>query len=177
MPRMFLAVFLIFLVLVAPVPLSAQVPGETPGTDDELPGELYLEVEGRPLLRPEDVLFYGDRVPRSHFYGDRYVSERRFFEIAGDDDAARRSRNHRALNLGLGAIAILSFFSGLVLFSAADDVNLTDAGIDHGTSDRGFSLVLLGGSLVPTAALMARRQYWAPLEYTYQTMESYNAGP
>ncbi|MFW5643145.1 MAG: hypothetical protein ACOCYQ_03880 [Alkalispirochaeta sp.] len=172
MPRTCLAVFLVILVLVSPTPAAAQSGGT--GDDGEGTTELYLEVEGRPLLRPEDVLFYGDRVPRSHFYGDRYIPERRFFEIAGDEDAARRSRNHRALNIGIGAIAILSFFSGLVLFSAADDVDLTDAGIDHGISDRGFSLLLLGGSLVPTAVLTARRQYWAPLEYTYQTMESYN---
>ena len=135
---------------------------------------LYLEVEGRPLLRAQDVLFYGDRVPRSHFSGDRYVSERRFFEIAGDEEAARKSRNHRALNLGLGALSILSFFAGMALFSTADDVELSRAGIDTGTTDRGFSLVLIGGSLVPAAVLTARRQYWAPLEYTYQTMQSYN---
>lgn len=164
---------------------AIQPPEETPPTGNRSPGEaatnrerpevpLVIEVEGRPLVRPQDVLFYGDRVPRSHFHGDRYVSERRFFEIAGDSEAARRSRNHRAVNIGLGALSIMSFFAGLALFSTADDFDLTSAGISSGTTSRGFSFVLVGGSLVPAVALTVRRQYWAPLEYTYQTMEEYN---
>lgn len=141
----------------------------------DIPGvPLYLEVEGRPLTTPQDVLFYGRRTPRSHFHGTRYVSERRFFEIAGDEDAARRSRNHRIVNIGIGTVAILTFFSGLALFATADDVDLAAAGISTGMTDRGFSLALIGGSLVPTVILSARRQYWAPLEYTYQTMRRYN---
>lgn len=160
---------LAILLLISLPPAGAQ---QQPREDGIPP--LYLEVEGAPLLGAEDVLFYGDRVPRSHFSGDRYVSERRFFEIAGDEEAARKSRNHRALNLGLGALSILSLFAGMALFSTADDIELSHAGINTGMTDRGFSLVLIGGSLVPAAVLTARRQYWAPLEYTYQTMRSHN---
>lgn len=135
---------------------------------------LGLEVEGRPVTRPEDVLFYGPRVPRVHRHGLERVSERQFFEIAGDEDAARRARNHRGINIALSTLSILSFFSGLALFGAADQVDLGLFGLPPETQGRVLSIGLLGGSLVPTTLTLIRGQHWAPLEYSYQTMRTYN---
>ena len=135
---------------------------------------LGLEVEGRPVTRPEDVLFYGPRVPRVHLHGLDRVSERQFFEIAGDEEAARRARNHRGVNIALSTLSILSFFSGLALFGAADQVDLGLFGLPPQTQGRVLSIALIGGSLVPTTLTMLRGNHWAPLEYSYQTMRAHN---
>jgi hypothetical protein len=175
-----IAVVLSLLMVLMPVSAQSQT-GSAGTTGDETaagalsPEErLFIEIEGRPVLHPEDVLFYGPRAPRSHFQGERYVSEGMFFEIAGDEEAARKSRTFRGVNIGLGLLTMMSFFAGMALFSTADDVDLAAAGLNSGMTDRGFSLVLIGGSLVPAAVLTVRRQQWASLEYTYQTMVQFN---
>jgi hypothetical protein len=148
--------------------------GQTPRDDQRSLLPLGLEVEGRPLTRAEDVLFYGPRVPRVHRYGLDRVTERQFFEIAGDQDAARRARNHRGVNIALSAVSIVSFFSGLVLFGAADEVDLELFGMPPRTQGRVLSVSLVGGSLVPAVLTMIRGQHWAPLDYSYQTMQAHN---
>tara|TARA_B100000614_G_scaffold221824_1_gene209183 strand:- start:37 stop:576 length:540 start_codon:yes stop_codon:yes gene_type:complete len=137
---------------------------------------LGLEVEGRPVTDPQTVLFYGPRVPRVHMHGTERISEREFFEIAGDGDAARNARVHRGVNIGLTTLSILSFFGGLALFGAADQVDLGLVGLPPETQGRILSLGMLGGSLVPSIAVMIRGQQWAPLEYSYQTMRTFNDG-
>ena len=138
------------------------------------PLPLRIEVEGVEIESPEIVRFYGSRVPRSHFYGVRSISERRFFEIAGDEESARRSRNHRIVNAGLSTLSILSFFSGLVLFGAADDVDFARIGLPGDTPGRVLSLSLIGGSIVPASVLMIRGNHWASLEFSYRTMQRFN---
>jgi hypothetical protein len=137
---------------------------------------LSLEVEGRAIIGEVDVEFYGPKVPRTHLHGMEVVSEQTYFEIAGDAEAARYARNHRGMNIALSTLSILSFFSGLVLFGAADEVDLGLAGLPPGTEGRVLSLGLLGGSLVPSVTVMLRGNHWASLEYSYETMRRYNAG-
>jgi hypothetical protein len=137
---------------------------------------LSLEVEGRAVIGAVDVAYYGPKVPRTHLYGLETVSERRYFEIAGDAEAAQHARTHRGVNIALSTLSILSFFSGLVLFGAADEVDLGLAGLPPGTEGRVLSIGLLGGSLVPSVLVMIRGNHWASLEYSYETMRQYNAG-
>ncbi|MFW5827084.1 MAG: hypothetical protein ACOCU4_03285 [Alkalispirochaeta sp.] len=166
--------------LVTPVLVVFLCLGTVPAAAQPLPEAqrrllpLGLEVEGRPVTRPEDVLFYGPRVPRVHRHGLDPVSERHFFEIAGDEEAARRSRNHRAINITLSTLSILGFFSGLALFGAADEVDLGLFGLPPETQGRVLSIGLVGGSLVPATLAMLRGNHWAPLEYSYQTMRAHN---
>lgn len=168
--RIAVPLVLVVLLSVGPPPVSGQDVSESQLF--LLP--LGLEVEGRPLTRPEDVLFYGPRVPRVHRHGLDQVTERQFFEIAGDEEAARRARNHRGVNIALSAVSILSFFSGLALFGAADQVDLGLFGLPPETQGRVLSISLVGGSLVPAVVTMVRGQHWAPLEYSYQTMQAHN---
>ena len=138
------------------------------------PLPLRIVVEGEEIESQAAVRFYGPRVPRSHFSGTRPISERRFFEIAGDEESARRSRNHRAINVGLSTLSILSFFSGLVLFGAADEVDFTRVGLSGDTPGRILSLSLIGGSIAPAIAVMIRGDDWANLEFSYRTMQRFN---
>lgn len=170
MARSVVPLILVVLMSIGSAPVMGQSMSQV--QRDLLP--LGLEVEGRPVTRPEDVLFYGPRVPRVHRHGLERVSERQFFEIAGDEDAARRARNHRGINIALSAVSILSFFSGLALFGAADEVDLGLFGLPPETQGRVLSIGLLGGSLVPATLTVVRGQHWAPLEYSYQTMRAYN---
>ena len=148
---------------------------------DELPAfeppplPLGLRVESRELDGMVDVLFYGPRVPRVHEHGGRRVSERIYYDIAGDAEMARVARNHRAINIALGTATILSFFGGMVLFGAADQVDYTRVGLAEGTRGRVLSLGLVAGSLAPAAVLMIRGPHAASLEYAYRTMERYNS--
>ncbi len=135
---------------------------------------LRIEVEGRSIESQVEVDFYGNRVPRDYFVGTESVSERLFFEAAGDRESARRARNHRALSIGIGTVSMLAFFSGLVLFGAADEVDYTLVGLSPGTDGRVLSLSLVGGSLGPALVLAVRRESWAPLDHAFSTMIEYN---
>ena len=136
---------------------------------------LVIEVEGLPILVEEDVHFYGPRVPRSHYEGSRPISEREFFTIVGDTEAMSRSRNHRALNIALGALSVTTFFSGLVLFGAADDVDWTMVGLPGDTPGRTLSLSLMAGSVGPAILIAVRGQQWATLEYSFRSARRHNA--
>lgn len=136
---------------------------------------LDIEVEGRPLAGSSDIFFYGPRVPRVHFHGDRRITEALFFEIAEAPEYARSARVHRGVNIGLSALSILSFFGGLVLFGAADEVDLSLVGLGPAVAGRVLSISLLAGSIVPAIGVAVRGQQWAPLELTWQTMQTYNS--
>jgi hypothetical protein len=164
MVRVVTAVMVTMALLTTPVSLPAQT----------IP--LSLEVEGQPVIGEADVEFYGPKVPRTHLHGLDPISERTYFEIAGDPEAARHARTHRSVNIALSTLSILSIFSGLVLFGAADEVDLGLAGLPPGTEGRVLSLGLLGGSVVPSVMVMIRGNHWASLEYSYETMRRYNAG-
>ncbi len=160
--RLFI-LFLAFALL--SVPLSAEEPVFLP---------LRIDVEGWPLESPDDVVFYGSRVPRVHYQGFQRISEREFFAIVGDSDAELRARNHRAVNTGLGVISIVAFFAGLVLFGAADDVDYGAIGMTDETNGRIISIGLTAGSLVPALAVTVRGQQSETLEYAYRSMVDYN---
>ncbi len=135
---------------------------------------LRIEIEGVRLETAESVLFYGEDVPRRHFEGSRLIREERFFELAGDMEASQRARTYRRVNRGLSTLAIMSFFSGLVLFSAGDDVDFTVLGFPDSMSGRFVSVSLIGGSLVPAISLVVRGDNWAPLSMSFNAMQTYN---
>jgi|GEM_PF-3012834 len=145
---------------------------DTPPPLPPLP--LRIEIEGVELESAAQVLFYGPRVPRRHFEGSRVVSERRFFEIAGDEESARQAHNYQLLNIGLASLSVLSFFGGLALFGAADEIDFSLVGLSGNTPGRVLSLGLVGGSIAPAIVLMIRGDDWAPLELSYDTMQRYN---
>lgn len=158
-------------------PPATQAPqGEVPGSavPQPPPLPLGLQVEERDLQGMVDVMFYGPRVPRVHQHGGRRVTERAYYEIADDPEMARRARNHRGINIALGTATILSFFGGMVLFGAADQVDYTRVGLSAETRGRVLSLGLVAGSLAPAVVLMIRGPHAASLEYAYRTMERYN---
>lgn len=158
--------------------------GEPVGTGSGLDGDeappplpplpLRIEIEGVELESAAQVLFYGSGVPRRHFEGSRVISERRFFEIAGEEESARQARNYQFFNIGLASLSVLSFFGGLALFGAADDIDFSLVGLSGNTPGRVLSLSLIGGSLAPAIVLMIRGDDWAPLELSYDTMQRYN---
>lgn len=145
---------------------------DTPPPLPPLP--LRIEIEGVELESAAQVLFYGPGVPRRHFEGSRVVSERRFFEIAGEEESARQARNYRMVNIGLASLSVLSFFGGLALFGAADEIDFSLVGLSGNTPGRVLSLGLVGGSIAPAIVLMIRGDDWAPLELSYDTMRRYN---
>jgi hypothetical protein len=120
---------------------------------------LRIEVEGSDLETIDDAAFYGARVPRQHFHGAGEISEERFFEIIGDVDNAERARRHRRINLGIASLSIASFFSGLVVFSAAGS---------------GVGVSLVGASLVPAVALIVRGDNAVPLPVSFRAMQRHN---
>lgn len=168
------AVLIVCVLSTGLLPAQSAPEAETPGdlVADLLP--LGLEIEGRPVTDATTVLFYGPRVPRTHLHGGRRVTEPEFFTIADDPESARRAAVHRGINIGLGALSILSFFGGLVLFGAADQVDFGLLGLPPATQGRILSIGLLGGSIVPSVAVMVRGQHWASLEYAYQSMRDHN---
>lgn len=138
------------------------------------PLPLRIVVEGVELDSAQQVLFYGPNVPRNHFEGSRSISERQFFEITGDEESARLAHNHRAVNAALSVLTMVGFFGGLALFGAADEIDFSLIGLSGDTPGRVLSLSFLGGSLVPAIAVMIRGDDWAPLEFSYDTMQRYN---
>lgn len=170
MPRVGFArsvpILLALLLLFGPSPpmLSTQESGEL---SPSVIFPLGLEVEGRAIADVEDVEFYPEGVPRVHRHGLARVSEREFFEIAGDTESATQARKHRSINVGLTVLSMLGLFSGLVLFGAADQVDLPVNG-------RRFSMGLVASSVAPAAAVLIRGQNWAPLTFSYDTMREHN---
>lgn len=142
-----------------------------PATD--APAQLALRVDGRPLTRAEDVLFFGPRAPRDHIVDGMQVREEDFFTATGDLDLADRARRHRVTNSWLLAGSIVSFFGGIVLFSATRDIPWEAIGLPEETSARGASLWMIGAALVPAITVTIRGQSAMPLEVTFQAMRAY----
>lgn len=160
------------LLIAALLSLQPIVAQELPPPLPPLP--LRIEIEGVDLDSAAQVLFYGPGVPRRHFEGSRVISERKFFEIAGEEDLALQARNHRIVNIGLTSLSVLSFFGGLLLFGAADEIDFSLLGLSGDTPGRVLSLSMIGGSFAPAIVVMIRRDNWAPLELSYETMQRYN---